>query len=149
MLVLRGKSAITNKEGCSQERKQPTYELYNNENNSLYTRKASTILMGIVMTQVIIIRPTVPHFTSLNRMTLPVPMIDDVITWVVDNGCPIKVDVWIMIEELRSEAKPLTGSIFIIFLLTVLIIRQPPIEVPRPIAAAAEILTQIGTSSVV
>ncbi|MNY50641.1 hypothetical protein D3C86_1861600 [compost metagenome] len=78
-------------------------------------------------------------------MTLPVPMIADEITCVVDKGLPRNVEIWITIEDVKSDAKPLIGSIFTILPETVLIIRHPPIDVPSPIAVAAAILTQIGT----
>ncbi|MNF14324.1 hypothetical protein D3C80_2165050 [compost metagenome] len=44
-----------------------------------------------------------------------------------------------------SAAKPLMGSILKIFVPMVLIIFQPPTEVPSAIAVAAEILTHRGT----
>ncbi|MNL86494.1 hypothetical protein D3C87_2152240 [compost metagenome] len=47
--------------------------------------------------------------------------------------------------EVKSEAKPFIGSILMILRLTVSMIFQPPMEVPRPIAVAAASLTQIGT----
>ncbi|MCC2686505.1 MAG: hypothetical protein K0R75_3404, partial [Paenibacillaceae bacterium] len=72
------------------------------------------------MTQVKTIVKTMPHLTALKRMTLPVPITAEEMTWVVDKGMPIAVDVWMTIDEVKSVANPLIGSIFIIRLPTVL-----------------------------
>lgn len=44
--------------------------------------------IGIVITHVITIRPTVVQLMERKRMALPVPIIADVMTWVVDSGIP-------------------------------------------------------------
>lgn len=46
-----------------------------------------------------------------------------------------------------SAAKPFIGASFIIFIPIVLIIRQPPTDVPRAIARAQVNLTQSGTTN--
>ena len=58
-----------------------------------------------------------------------------------DNGKCNDEATKIVNAEDKSAAAPLAGRIFIIFPPTVLIIFQPPIAVPRPIAVAQAILT--------
>ena len=107
---------------------------------------ARIIVTGIVMIHDIIIRPATPHFTAENRFALPTPRIDDVMTCVVLTGMPVIEDVNITLADVISAAKPLIGSILKIFVPIVLIIFQPPTDVPSAIAVAADTLTHKGTS---
>ena len=84
------------------------------------------IEIGIVITQVSAILPTMLQLIDLGRKAVPVPIMEDVMTCVVDKGMPRWVNVCSTIKEETSEAKPFTGSILIIFLPIVLIIRHPP-----------------------
>jgi hypothetical protein len=92
------------------------------------------------------IRPATPHFTAEKRLAEPTPRIAEVMACVVLTGRCSSVAEKITEAAEISAAKPLIGSILKIFVPIVLIIFQPPIEVPSAIAVAAAILTQSGTS---
>src|SRR5690606_9773326 len=94
--------------------------------------------MGIVKNQVKMIFPATSHFTSRNRLDAPTPKIPEVTTCVVLTGKPVTVALRMTEAEVRSAETPLAGSILKILELIVLMIFQPPKEVPSPIAAAAE-----------
>lgn len=51
-----------------------------------------------------------------------------------------------MAAPVKSAETPFTGRIFMIFPPTVLMIFQPPIDVPRPMAVAQANCTQVGIS---
>jgi len=56
------------------------------------TRKASTATAaepGMVITQVLTISLALPQRTALGRSEAPIPMIDELTTWVVETGAPI------------------------------------------------------------
>ncbi|MNJ52065.1 hypothetical protein D3C77_473840 [compost metagenome] len=98
------------------------------------------------MTQATTMRPATPHFTAENRFAEPTPKIADVIACVVLTGKWNSVAPKITEAADKSAAKPLTGSILNIFVPIVLIIFQPPTDVPSAIAVAAATLTHKGTS---
>src|SRR5690349_20500189 len=102
--------------------------------------------MGIVINQVMMIFPARFHLTLENFLAAPTPRMDEVMAWVVLTGNPFNVADKITPADVRSAATPLMGSILKIFVPIVLIIFQPPTDVPRAIAVAAAILTQSGTS---
>src|SRR4030066_305164 len=66
----------------------------------------------------------------------PVPRMAEVMTWVVLMGIPIADAVRITPAEEVSAQNPWTGCSFTKSLPTVLMIRPPPIAVPKAIAAA-------------
>src|SRR5437879_1958144 len=73
-------------------------------------------------------------------------MIEPVIVWVVDTGMP-QIDARITVAAPPVSAqKPENGFNLVIRLPIVRTIRQPPVSVPRPIAAWAERMIQIGRS---
>src|SRR5215212_3091081 len=87
-------------------------------------------------------RSTIVHFSALNRLAAPTPMIDAEILCVVDTGIP-KCDARPMITaELVSAANPLTGCRWTILCPSVLMIRQPPPAVPAAITSAHITLIQ-------
>src|SRR4051812_24020973 len=100
-------------------------------------RKASKIDMGMVITQVINILPTIPQLIDLGLSAVPVPMMNDVITCVVDNGMPKAEAVCNTNVDVISDVNPFIGSILIILRPMVLMMRHPPTEVPKAIASAA------------
>lgn len=102
--------------------------------------------IGKVINHVMIILWAVSHLTPRIRWAEPTPKMADEITWVVLTGKCKKVAPKITVAAVKSAATPLTGRIFIIFEPTVLIILQPPTEVPNPIAVAQAACTQKGTS---
>ena len=51
------------------------------------------MVMGSVINQVITIFPAVPQFTEENRFEEPTPITEEVITWVVLTGAPLKVAI--------------------------------------------------------
>lgn len=104
------------------------------------------MVTGRVMTQAVTIFCAVPHLTPENLLDEPTPIIAEEITWVVLTGIFSRVATRITQAEVRSEAKPLAGSNFIILVPTVFIIFQPPAEVPRAMATAADSFTQKGIS---
>ena len=104
--------------------------------------------IGNVITHVTTMRCAVPHLTPFKRWAEPTPSIDEEITCVVLTGNPIAVAPKIKLAPVKSAATPFTGRIFIIFPPTVLIIFQPPTDVPNPIAVAHESCTQNGISDV-
>jgi hypothetical protein len=84
------------------------------------------------------------QFTLLKPFDVPVPAMDIEVIWVVLTGKPKKVAPEMTRAELKSAIKPLAGSILVIFLLTVLIILQPPAAVPKAKTTATTILTSQG-----
>src|SRR5215212_5540307 len=68
-------------------------------------------------------------------------------TWVVETGAPTRLPTRMIRAAESWEEKPWTGVIptWLIFSPTVRMIRQPPIVVPSPMAAAAVTTTQKGT----
>jgi hypothetical protein len=58
---------------------------------SLYTTKHAyeqVAVIGIVMTQAVTMRRTVPHWTAEDPRVAPTPIIEPVIAWVVETGTP-------------------------------------------------------------
>lgn len=88
------------------------------------------------MNQVMTIRLAIPQLTPFNRLAAPTPMIADDMTCVELTGRPSCVNVKMMEEEVMSAVAPLMGSILVILPPTVLIILQPPTEVPSPMEMA-------------
>ena len=104
--------------------------------------------MGRVMTQVISIRFAVPQFTPFTRWEAPTPKMDEEMTCVVLTGKWTIVAPKMMRAPVKSAETPLTGRIFMIFPPTVLMIFQPPTDVPSPMAMAHANCTQNGMSVV-
>ena len=72
-------------------------------------------------------------------------MMEDVIVCVVLTGMPKWAVPRRMMAALVSAAKPCTGSILMMRIPRVRIMRQPPAAVPSPIATAHDKITQLGT----
>lgn len=85
-----------------------------------------------------------PHFTSFIRCAEPTPIIDEDTTCVVLIGNFNAVNPNIIRAEDKSVAAPFAGFNLVIFPPIVLIIFQPPIVVPIPMAIATLIRTQNG-----
>src|SRR5205814_10348277 len=68
--------------------------------------KPSTPVAGSVKIQAKMIRSTTVHFTPLNRLAAPTPMIQVEITCVVESGIPYTLAVSIMRAALVSAANP-------------------------------------------
>jgi hypothetical protein len=86
-----------------------------------------------------------PQRTALSRCTEPTPAIAPVITWVVDTPTPNAVAIKIDIAPAVSAQKPPRGLRRVIREPMVCTMRQPPLNVPSPMAACADRMTQIGT----
>src|SRR3972149_4122234 len=82
------------------------------------------------------ILPPTPQFTFRCPWESPVPRMAEVMTWVVLMGIPIADAVRITPAEEVSAQNPWTGCNFTMSLPTVLMIRHPPIAVPKAIEAA-------------
>ena len=116
--------------------------------NIIITNPAINADIGSVITHVVTILIATPQFTPLNRLDDPTPKMADEETWVVDTGSPIMVAPCNTANAVKSAANPLIGFTLKIFFATVLIIRIPPIIVPKPIVPAQRTCTQNGTSNV-
>ena len=90
---------------------------------------------GIVRIQAQTIRPATPHRTAENFRTDPVPTIAPVMVCVVETGTPRAVARNSEAAPLVSAQKPLMGVNFVMRIPMVCTIRQPPVMVPRAIAA--------------
>ena len=103
---------------------------------------------GIVRIHAQTICPATPQRTALSRRVAPTPTMAPVIVCVVLMPTPSAVAVKIATAAPVSAAKPPAGCSFVIFVPIVLMIRQPPLSVPSPIAVCDSISTQNGTSNV-
>ena len=99
---------------------------------------------GIVRIHAQMIRAPTSQFTFLHPFESPTPRIAEVMTWVVLIGIPIADAVRITPAEEVSAQKPCTGCSLTKSLPTVLMIRHPPIAVPRAIEAAQARMTHTG-----
>ncbi len=106
------------------------------------------MVAGKVVPQAKISFNTVYQLTAVGPFAIPVPAMDMEAIWVVLTGKPKKVAPEMTKAELKSAIKPLAGSILVIFLLTVLIIFQPPVAVPKAKTTATTILTSQGVCKV-
>src|SRR3954454_24821873 len=88
-----------------------------------------------------------PQRTAETRFAAPAPMIAPALTWVVDSGKPTCEAERITAAPDAWLANPWAGSIWMIRLPIVLMIRHPPTYVPAAMALAADSTTQIGTSA--
>lgn len=114
---------------------------------SLYTKAAISAAPGIVIIQAHTIFRVKPQRTAEILFAAPTPVIDPVITWVVLTGTPSDVATNKLVALAVSAQKPSIGRSFVIFCPMVFTILQPPIRVPRPIAALAATITQKGISN--
>ena len=103
---------------------------------------------GIVKTQAQTIFFTSPQRTALSRWILPTPAIDPAMTWVVDTGSRKNVANKIEIAADVSAQNPPLGFRRVSRPPIVWTIRQPPLKVPRAMAACADRITQTGTWNV-
>src|SRR5262245_58372867 len=100
---------------------------------------------GTVNTQAQTTLPATPQRTADTLRTVPTPTIAPVMVWVVETGMPSAVAPNSVAAPAVSAQQPPTGSSLVIFMPIVLTMRQPPLRVPRPIAAWQAITTQNGT----
>ena len=89
--------------------------------------------------------PATPQRTAESCLAAPEPMIEPEITWVVDRGYPALEAARMTVAPTACAAKPCATSILMIRVPSVLMIRQPPTNVPSAIALAEAITTQSGT----
>src|SRR5271170_7919536 len=101
--------------------------------------------MGMVSTQAQRILVVTPQRTALTRWLAPAPMMQPVMTWVVETGIPIADEVRMVMAALVSAAKPWMGLRSMILVPIVLMMRRPPAAVPRAMAVAQARITQRGT----
>src|SRR5437868_4627089 len=80
--------------------------------------------------------PATPQRTADTRLAAPAPMIPPEMTWVVERGNPAWEAARITVALAPWAEKPCAGSILMIRLPIVLMMRQPPVYVPRAIADA-------------
>ena len=81
---------------------------------------------GSVSTQAIAMLPATPQRTADRRLAAPAPMIAPEITCVVDSGKPTCEADRIAAAAVVCDAKPWAGSILMIRLPIVRMIRHPP-----------------------
>src|SRR5437773_1000491 len=74
----------------------------------------------------------------------PTPRIAPEMACVVEIGMPKRVAISITVPAVVSAAKPCTGVSLVMRTPIVLMIRQPPVAVPMPIATAQMTFTQSG-----
>src|SRR3712207_6171367 len=110
-------------------------------------RAASVAEAGMVKIHAQTMRRATPHRTALNRRVAPAPMTEPDTTCVVLTGNPHVVASWITAAATVWAANPSTGSIRMIRVPIVRMMRQPPAQVPRPIASAAASATHVGTAN--
>src|ERR1051325_7238193 len=89
--------------------------------------------------------PATPQRTADRSLAAPAPMIAPEITCVVDSGKPTCDADRITAAPAPWAEKPCAGSIFMMRLPIVRMIRQPPTYVPSAIAVAADTITHVGT----
>ena len=102
-------------------------------------------MIGIVSTQATKIFLATPQRTADTRFDAPTPMMLEEITCVVLTGARSQVATRITIVAEVSAAKPLIGRILMMRWPIVRMMRQPPEAVPKAIAVAHAIMTQVGT----
>src|SRR3954447_1392226 len=101
---------------------------------------------GSVRTQAVTMLPATPQRTAEKRLAAPAPMIPPLMTCVVDSGKPACEAARMTAAPDPWAAKPCAGSILMMRVPMVRMIRQPPEYVPAAIAAAEDTITQVGTS---
>ena len=89
--------------------------------------------------------PATPQRTADKRRVEPTPRIAELIVWVVETGTPSRLAASIIVAAAVSAAKPWIGRSCTTRSPIVRMIRQPPTEVPRPMASAAKRMIQVGT----
>src|SRR4051812_5426835 len=104
----------------------------------------TTAADGRVKLQARAIRPATPQCTDAMRRPAPAPKMEPVHTCVVDSGSPRWVEERITAALVVSALKPCVGWMSLMRLPRVLMIRQPPMYVPSPIAIPAVRTTQNG-----
>jgi hypothetical protein len=88
----------------------------------------------MVMTQARTTFWATPQRTAEARRATPAPMMQPVIVWVVETGIPNHDAVNSITEPPAEALKPWCWDSLVIREPIVLMIRQPPLSVPRPIA---------------
>ena len=86
-----------------------------------------------------------PQRTADRRRVEPTPRMAEPIVWVVDTGTPSRLAASMTVAAAVSAAKPWIGRSSTTRKPMVRMMRQPPIDVPRPIAVAAVTMIQAGT----
>ena len=76
-----------------------------------------------------------PHLTAEIRLLKPTPMIDPVKVWVVETGIPNCSVISRVTAPAVSALTPSSGVILVILVPMVFTIFQPPLMVPKAIAA--------------
>src|SRR5919199_3801837 len=113
--------------------------------NAVYTAQPIAIQAGIVTNQAVTIRPAMPQRTDERRLVAPTPRIEEEMTCVVETGIPRRLAISITVAAAVSAAKPSIGRNATTRRPIVCTMRQPPIEVPSPMAVAADRITHSGT----
>src|SRR5690242_12747191 len=102
---------------------------------------------GSVRIHAVTMLPATPQRTADSRLAAPAPMIAPEITCVVDSGKPTCDAERITAAPAPWAEKPCAGSILMMRVPIVLMIRQPPTYVPRAIADAADTTTHVGMAA--
>src|SRR5437763_6491231 len=100
---------------------------------------------GRVSTQAVTMLPATPQRTADTRLAAPAPITPPEITCVVDSGKPTCDAARITAAPEPWALNPWAGSILMIRVPIVRMIRQPPEYVPAAIADAAVTTTHVGT----
>jgi len=104
-------------------------------------------LTGSVKIQAQTICSARTHFSALKRLAAPTPMMDMVMTCVVETGIPSIAVPSNTLAPAVSAAKPWTGWSFTSLWPSVRMMRQPPMAVPAAIVSAQIIFIQRGIAS--
>src|SRR3972149_142062 len=100
---------------------------------------------GKVKMQAVTTLRAIPQRTADTLLEEPTPIIAVFMVWVVLRGIPKREASSILAAAAVSAENPWYGSSFTIFIPIVLIIRQPPTEVPMPIVREQIRITSKGT----
>jgi hypothetical protein len=112
----------------------------------MYNSAAIRAVMGRVRTQAVKISPATPQRTFDNLSAEPTPIMAELTTWVVETGPPRRAAPKITVAEVTWDVKPWMGRMRYIFAPKVLIIRHPPVAVPKDMDAALSAITHQGTT---
>ena len=91
-----------------------------------YDSAPTNAAAGRVTSQATAIRPATAQRTSAPGLPTPLPRIEPVATWVVDNAMPAALELRMMAAEEASAARPCGDSISTRPLPRVRMTRQPP-----------------------
>lgn len=124
-----------------------SFRFYMKRLNRLYTAAPISADTGMVSTHAVIISRETPHRTADRRLIAPTPMIEPLMTCVVETGILNICEMLMVSAPAVCAQKPSIGVILVILLPIVLIIRQPPDIVPIAMAVKHANAAHSGTGT--